>query len=267
MKKFQLAAGLLPLAFLCQTAHASNSFAACSSPAAFSDLETSGCEQGDKIFSGFSYFANSGAPPPAANIDLNFSGSDPAGPITDTFSASDWLNQTASSSVFLYNSTQVDQTLDPGFVITGFDLSGVSTSYTGACSGSSGCGVQLIVDICTNDTTTCTSTDPNWGQIDYTESGAAAGSATFCYNGNPATLCSSGASSGASISFDVFLDVTSIFVTNWVIVDSNGGDVNLNSFANDSFEALGSVPEPGTLGLLGSALTGLVFLKRLVLKR
>lgn len=63
------------------------------------------------------------------------------------------------------------------------------------------------------------------------------------------------------------LDITSVFVTNWIIFNNNdGNNITLNGFSNDYFEGLSggstSAPEPGTFLLLGSTLGAVGFLKR-----
>lgn len=221
---------------------------------------TSGCEQADKFFSSFSYYANNGAPPAADNIFVTFSGSSPAGPITDLFSSPGWINSVSTGSVFLYNYTQVDLVSNPGFVITGFDLAVGSISLPGTCAPSDGgplCdSVQIITNICTNlNTNTCANPDANYGQLNYSTAATQGVSQTYCY-----ATCSGGSNSGqTSVTFDPALGITSIFVTNWVIINNwDGNPVTLNGFSNDFFEAASSstaVPEPGTFCLLGTALS------------
>jgi hypothetical protein len=219
-----------------------------------------GCEQGDKIFSSFSSFINNGTPPSPDTIFVTFSGTSPAGPITDSFSSAGWINTTNTGSIFLYNYTQVDQVANPGYVITGFDLAPGSISFPDACasttSGPACDSLQILTQICTNlATNTCTSSEANYGLINYSSAATFAVNQSYCY-----AACSGGSSTGkTSIAFDPALGITSIFVTNWVIVNNyDGNGVTLNGFANDYFEApaaTSTTPEPGTFLLLGTALS------------
>jgi hypothetical protein len=221
---------------------------------------SAGCEQGDKTFSAFSTYINNGAPPSPDTIFVTFSGSNPTGPITDSFSSAGWINTTNTGSIFMYNYTQVDQVSNPGYVITGFDLAPGSLSFPGTCLSTADgpfCdGIQILTQICTNlATNSCTSSEANYGLINYSSAATFGVNQTYCY-----ATCSGGSGSGqTSISFDPSLGITSIFVTNWMIINNyDGNGVTLNGFANDFFEASTSastVPEPGTFLLLGSALS------------
>jgi len=106
----------------------------CAGSYSFDTLEANGCEQVDKIFSSFSHFVNNGTVPPTSNIMVTFSGSVAEGPITDTFSATGWVNTTDTGSIFLYNYTQVDLASNPGYVLTGFDLNPASITFPGTCA-------------------------------------------------------------------------------------------------------------------------------------
>jgi hypothetical protein len=245
---------LAPLALLCQTAW--SSVTSCTS-ATLDVLEGgSGCEQVDKVFSQFSNFDNGSSPPAPSSINVSFSGTSAAGPITDTYASSDpaWANPGTSNDIFLYNYTQVDQTVNPGYVLTGFDLNPASSSFTGSDSS-----VQIVVDICTNlDDNTCAFGASNFGQLNYVDS-ASGVTESYCY----ATCNTTSVSGSLSVSFDPSLNITSIFVTNWVIVDPGSGTVTFGGLSNDYFEGLGAaVPEPGPLGLLCAGLGGLVLLRR-----
>jgi hypothetical protein len=216
---------------------------------------TSGCEQGDKIFSQFSTYNDGGTVPSPSNVDVNFSGTNPAGPITITYSSSQWVNTTSNSTIFLYDYTQVDQTAQPGYLLTGFDMTPGAISFAGTC-GTVCDSVQIIVDVCTNlNTNTCNFGSSNYGQVIYTVAAGGSPTGDVCYG-----TCSSGYTNGTAMVFAPALDITSIFVTNWEIIDSTDG-VSLDGISNDYFEGLGgvqgSVPEPGTFLLLGTALGAL----------
>jgi len=253
---------LIPLAILVQPARATVTCVGSYTMDPTTGLpSTGGCEQGDKFFSQFSSYVNNGSPPSPGSIDLDFTGTNPAGPITDTFTSSGWVNTTATGSIFLYNYTQVDQVAQPGYVLTGFDLNPGSFSFVNSC-GASCNTIQIITDFCTNvDTNACSDGDANFGQVIY---GATATFGVtdqqYCYgSGSAPNACTNGSYSGATaVTFDPSLDITSVFVTNWIIINNyDGNAVTLNGFSNDYYEAPDTAaPEPGTLVLLGIGLGG-----------
>jgi hypothetical protein len=229
----------------------------------------SGCEQGDKLFSMFSTYVNNGTPPAPDTISVVFSGTNPAGPITANFTSPGWVNTSNTGSIFLYNDTQVDQVANPGYVLTGFDLDPGSFVFPNTCLNPSSCdSIQIITEFCTNAATSnCSSGDANFGEFVYL-AGATSGitDQQYCYgNGAATNACTNGAYTGATaVTFDPSLDITSIFVTNWVIITNyDDNNVTLNGFSNDYYEALASgVPEPGSFFMLGTAIGALALIRR-----
>lgn len=220
--------------------------------------DTSGCEQVDKIFSAFSYFDNSGNGPSASSIFVTFGGTTSAGPITDAFTSPGWtVSAIGTSSVFLFNSTQVDQVASPGSVITGFDFSPWTVTTPGTCTGMFCDTINIYTTFCTNSSAPCAYGDPNYGQFQYVNQ-ASIGvlSQSYCYgNGSAPNACTNGASQGpTSFTFDPSLKVTSIYVTNEVVIANwDGLTAGISGFSNDFFEStsMADSPEPGTFLLFG----------------
>jgi hypothetical protein len=264
-------AGLLPLVLIslvkAGTSACSGSYSIDTNPTT-GIVGTAGCEQGDKIFNAFVYQPNSGTAPTGSDIFVSFSGTNPAGPITDTFTSTGWtLSTVGMGSEFLYNSTQVDQVMNPGYLLSGFDLNPGAVTLPSTCAGTFCDAVDILTTFCTNDNTTCSPGDPNYGQFQWVD-GAVNGVTiqSFCYgNGSAANACTNGAYEGAtSISFDPSLGITSIFVTNEVIIANYDGlTAGITGFSNDFFEEAGSAsPEPGTFLLLAAGLAAVGWTRR-----
>lgn len=231
---------------------------------------TAGCEQGDKIFSAFGYQPNSGIAPTGSNIFVSFAGTAPAGPITGTFTSTGWtLNTVGMGSEFLFNSIQVDQVANPGYLISGLDLNpGALVTLPNTCTGAFCDSVDILTSFCTNDSTTCSSGEANYGQFQWLDE-ATMGLLvqSFCYgNGSAPNACTNGANPGATaITFDPSLGITSVFATNEAIIaNADGLTVGINGFSNDVFEqsSNSTAPEPGTFLLLASSLGAAGLLRR-----
>jgi hypothetical protein len=233
---------------------------ACSGTVSMNQL--SSCEQTDKYFSNFGYYQNSGSVPAENQINLAFSGASAAGPITQAFSSDQWISSTLGSDVFLSNEVTVDQSVNPGYVLTGFDLVPGSIGIPEGSSQS----LQVITNFCTNSLVACSShSDPGYGEFNY--SASSSGSLMeYCYNGTPAIACTGGASVGPmSITIDPSLNITSIFIDTRVLIDSGTDKLTLNGFQYDFFEgqeSAATAPEPGTLLLTGAVLAAAILKRR-----
>jgi hypothetical protein len=241
---------VMPMVFGPMIKSAAASIILCSGTNTVTALGLPGCEQADKVFSGFNTLDAAGNGPSPAAISVSFSGSAPGGPITDSFTSAGWtLDSAGISSVYVFNDTTVDETLDPGNVITGFDVDYGAVALPTTCPSPNGCdSIAVYTDICTN-TTSCIFGGANFGQIIYLYTAGSGLTEESCY-GN----CTGTDDFGpTSVTFPSGPGITSMFVQNWVTVtDYDSATVGISGYSNDFFET--STPEPGTFILLGTAL-------------
>ena len=254
---------VVPMVFGPMVKPAAASLIVCSGTNTLDVLGLPGCEQADKVFSGFNTLDAAGNGPSPGAISFSFSGNTPGGPIADSFSPAGWtLSSTGISSVYVFNDTAVDETPDPSNVITGFDVDYGAVALPTVCPSPSGCdSVAVYTNICTNTTTSCVFGSANFGQIIYLDTAGSAITEESCY-GN----CTGAGDFGpTSVTFPSGPGVTSMFVQNWVTVtDYDSAVVGISGYSNDVFET--SVPEPGRFILFGTAL-GLAALCRTASKR
>jgi hypothetical protein len=242
---------VVPIVFGARVKPAAASLILCSGTNTLNVLGLPGCEQADKVFSGFNTLDAAGNGPSPAAISVSFSGTTPSGPITDSFTSAGWtLNSAGISSIYVFNDTRVDETLDPDSVITGFDVAYGAVALPAACPGPSGCdSIAVYTNVCTNPTASCIFGSANFGQIIYLDTAGSGITEQSCYGDCTGT----GAFGSTSVTFPSGAGVTSMFVQNWVTVtDYDSAIVGISGYSNDVFET--STPEPGTFTLLGTAL-------------
>lgn len=215
------------------------------------DLMDQGCEQVASIFNVFNTLDYVGNGPSMSEISVGFGGGAAISPVTDSFTSASWtLNSIGLTSVFVYNDTEVDQSVDPSEAITEFDVNPGAVTLPSTCASVNNCdSVAVYTNICTNTLTSCYYGSTNFGQVIYLDTAGTGIKEEYCY-GN----CSGAGSFGSmSLTFGASLDVTSMYVQNWVTVTNYDSlATGITGYSNEFVEEV--VPEPATFLLLGTAL-------------
>lgn len=234
----------------------------CSGSYTLDALAQPGCEQVDAIFNGFNTLEYAGNGPSMSDISASFSGITADGPITDSFTSADWiLSSAGTSSVFVFNDVQLDESAVPDSFIIGFDVNPGTLTLPTTCAGSGGCdSVAIYTNFCTNEQyNSCYYGTANFGQVIYLDTAGAGIKEEYCY----ADCSGAGSFGNLSLTFDSSLDVTSMFIQNWVTVTNyDSQTVGISGYSNDFFED--PAPEPGTFALLAAALSvaGIIRIRR-----